>query len=85
MTETKTKLDQQNKEILDKLPQKQLKRMSNMSRINRARKIYNMLPQNLQMEMLRSGGNPQKCMEIINKCPEDLKARIKDVAGDLLE
>ena len=85
MVEGKTELDQQNKEILDRLSQKQLKRMSNMSRVNRARKIYNMLPQNLQMEMLRCGGNPQKAMEIINKCPEELKARIKDVAGDLLE
>jgi hypothetical protein len=80
-----TDLNKEQKEILDNLPQKQLKRMSNMSRVNRARKVYNMLPPNKQAQMMQCAGNPQKVMEIINSCDEELKAKIKSVAGDLLD
>jgi ribosomal protein L15 len=85
MVETKTELDQQNKEILDKLPQKQLKRMSNMSRVNRTRKIFNMLSMDEKQKVLRCGGDPKKVMEIINGFSEETKKKIKEIGGDLLE
>lgn len=80
-----TDLNKEQKEILDNLPQKQLKRMSNMSRVNRARKVYNMLPAKAQAQMIQANGDPKRVMEIINAQDEDLKVKIKEVAGDLLD
>lgn len=84
--------ENEQKEILDQLPKDKLKKVSTMSAMQRATRIYNLLPINLKQEMLRVAVNPnitnkaEANMKIINSIKDEkLKERIKEIAGDLLD
>lgn len=81
-------LNKQEKQILDRLPSEQLKKVKKMSVMKRATKIYNLLPKDKKVRFFQAVNKPnanEEVMKIINECDKETKTRIKEIAGDLIE